>query len=345
LNERSQIIDIMRAIAIVLVVLGHALIFARQASWLMQAIYSFHMPLLFSISGYVTAHSFGKTGQTVRARFWQNRSDRACQNFFLHKLVRSAKRLLIPYALGALVLIPIINAGIVNDIPRAFADAWHKALFTNRSLWFLPCCFFLVAVYSVSRMLRGWMSLKGFRDVVGEGVAFAGALLPVALVYILFPWVDYARSVLSYAFSFFVGAWMCQWIPLDRLDHLRVPVRLQLVSASLFLALAAFFVLRPFVAMKPLVGLASLVPVYCVARLISRRMVLAKVLSFVGQGTLLIYCLDFFATPWTIWRLYCLKESGVLSPVSLLSLTFLYVPVAIGVFCFLRLLYRENIRR
>jgi len=143
--SRFTVIDIMRAIAIVLVVLGHALIFAREATWLMQAIYSFHMPLLFSISGYVTALSLRKARVNASPLTF---------TFFRGKIARSARRLLVPYALGALVLIPIINAGIVNDIPRAFAEAWHKALFTNRSLWFLPCCFFLVAVYTASVALR-----------------------------------------------------------------------------------------------------------------------------------------------------------------------------------------------
>ena len=50
-------LDVVRAMAIVFVVVGHALIHAECGGFLMSWIYSFHMSLLFVLSGFVAAAS------------------------------------------------------------------------------------------------------------------------------------------------------------------------------------------------------------------------------------------------------------------------------------------------
>ena len=51
MKSRSSIIDMMRAIGIILVVLGHCLPFSFL--FLKRLIYLFHLPLFFMISGYL----------------------------------------------------------------------------------------------------------------------------------------------------------------------------------------------------------------------------------------------------------------------------------------------------
>ena len=64
-SNRMQSVDIVRAMAIVFVVLGHALIYANCGNFLMGCIYSFHMTLLFSLSGFVTAASWERSAPSA----------------------------------------------------------------------------------------------------------------------------------------------------------------------------------------------------------------------------------------------------------------------------------------
>lgn len=58
MKGRDETIDVLKGIAILLVVLGHI----AAAPKLTSVIYSFHMPLFIFISGYLAQHSllFGK---------------------------------------------------------------------------------------------------------------------------------------------------------------------------------------------------------------------------------------------------------------------------------------------
>lgn len=51
--KRISFIDISRAIAIVLIVLGHTIVHSKHCFVLFKIIYSFHVALFFIISGYL----------------------------------------------------------------------------------------------------------------------------------------------------------------------------------------------------------------------------------------------------------------------------------------------------
>ncbi len=50
-GQRNETLDIAKGLGIVLVVLGHNPVFREGAHWLYEAVYLFHMPLFFFLSG------------------------------------------------------------------------------------------------------------------------------------------------------------------------------------------------------------------------------------------------------------------------------------------------------
>ena len=61
-KERNQFVDIMRGIAMLLVVLGHTLTgctVGAEESFLFNIVWSLQMPLFILISGYITRYSRG----------------------------------------------------------------------------------------------------------------------------------------------------------------------------------------------------------------------------------------------------------------------------------------------
>ena len=130
-NERKHYIDIARGVAIILVVMGHAVNeYSLNSEPLEKIIYSFHMPLFFIISGLVFRV---KDGDTFPA-FFKKRS----------------KGLMLPYLLfAALITLANIAQSVILKAPSAFFDLLktksgiiHTLLLTNHgafsNLWFLP---------------------------------------------------------------------------------------------------------------------------------------------------------------------------------------------------------------
>ena len=271
-------LDLVRAMAIVFVVVGHALIHANCGGFLMGWIYSFHMALLFVLSGFVAAASWERSGTPG----WRLAGA---------KVARSARRLLVPYALCGAVVIPVVNFLLTDEFVSAFANGWKNAFLLNRLLWYLPCCFFLVCIFSaVSAALRG---RRGMAWVSAVAVAFAA----VGALYLLLPQVDYLRSVASYFVPFFTGAWL--WTRRDVV--LNPSRRLVVVSTLAFLALSLLYATLPSATVavkavvKPLAGVASFVPFVAVANRMGGFF--ARGVAYIGRITLFLYCFDFCATP------------------------------------------------
>ena len=286
-----QSIDIVRAAAIVFVVLGHALIYAKSSVFLMDCLYSFHMSLLFALSGFVTAASWERSGADGPSTA-------------LRKVGRSARRLLVPYVACGVAVMPAVNFLHTGDLAASFLDGWRNAFLINRFLWYLPCCFFLVCIFAAVALLA--RRTGGRRWIACTAAAFA----LVVAVRLLLPGVDYARSVMNYFAAFFAGAWL--WT--RRENALNPGRRLVVCSSAAFAALALAYASLPAAAhfdrniLKPLAGTAALFPLMAVAGRI--KGVLASGVARVGRTTLFLYCFDFFATPLTVWYL---NPPGVLA--------------------------------
>lgn len=136
IQTKDYSIDNLRALAILIVVLGHSIILYSH-SWnlytasnnvefldsLKSIINLIQMPLFFSISGYLYYYSHKHTN-------------------FLKLLTKKAKRLLVPYCMIAIFwMIPIKKiVGYAGFKNKTFIDIFINE---NGHLWFLPCLFLI----------------------------------------------------------------------------------------------------------------------------------------------------------------------------------------------------------
>lgn len=157
-GQRNYSLDNIRAIAIILVVLGHSIIIyssdwniytsmvsAPELDYLKKVINLVQMPLFFSLSGFLFGHSGTKYSLRVFA-------------------IRKLKRLLVPYFLiAALWMLPIKCFIRYKDytfmkLPTIFINDILLGKDTGH-LWFLPCLFVcLLVLFLLHRMMEGRLS-------------------------------------------------------------------------------------------------------------------------------------------------------------------------------------------
>ena len=154
-EQRNQYWDILRGIAMLLVVLGHAGL-ARE-SLLNRAIYAFHMPLFMVISGFFFHFSLQR-------------------HSFRENLRRKAVQLLLPVLLiGTLYYLLTANHAVP---PREMPGNYYAVLI--RTLWFLQALFLsCLAVLVIHRV---------FRSEPGRFLAY----LALCILFLFVP--DYACS-------------------------------------------------------------------------------------------------------------------------------------------------------
>lgn len=179
-------VDNARAIGILLVVVGHA---PGLPPVLHRLIYSFHMPLFFFLSGYLLQSSGPEPS------VW-------------HFLKRSARSLLVPYLffglLSYLYWLPTHSRGTFGrdyaslspfDPLYGLAYGTIDGLYMNRVLWFFPCLFCTVVLFSMASRIRH-LPLQWF--VLVEA-ALLGLYMPTFLGRARLPWnLDAALAALAF---------------------------------------------------------------------------------------------------------------------------------------------------
>ena len=181
-KNRYTEVDIARGIGIFFVVLGHAI---KQtgvsATWiriLTYIIYSFHMPLFFCLSGFVSAKILQMNRQE-RKRFTLSR----------------ARRLLVPYFAVGLIYIPVKLALSGSAIkPFTVKDIWKLLIGQNPdvSLWFL---YILFLIELISALL---VNTYNFRSIW-----YGSFFLSVAIY-----WANLDIRTPKYLFFFLMGIWV-----------------------------------------------------------------------------------------------------------------------------------------
>ena len=128
--ERNSYIDVLKGIAIILVVLGHCWLTPKDISWF---IYRFHMPLFFGISGYLM----------------HDKINIGFKSFFIKKV----KQILLPYLIFYWVSfifsrMCLIHKPNIKEGFKAFvlSNTWLNSV-NNWALWYLPLFFIALLVF------------------------------------------------------------------------------------------------------------------------------------------------------------------------------------------------------
>ncbi len=121
--KRIDIIDALKGYAIILVILGHVIAYHNpnelKSNFLFILIYSFHMPLLLSLSGYL---AYGKSINPIWAF-----------------IVKKFKGLFIPYFSWIIIGLLIADS---FGIKQSIFHTIFESLYTYTNLWFFPVLFF-----------------------------------------------------------------------------------------------------------------------------------------------------------------------------------------------------------
>lgn len=274
-SVRDARIDAAKAVAIVLVVLGHA---KGIPAWFATAVYSFHVPAFFVASGLFAARRAGDDLRTL--------------------VTRLARSLLVPYAafFFAAYAYWLLTRGIGEkaqrwgDVPWwdplfGFVSGVGPQLYVNPALWFLPAMFVTVLAYALLR-----------RALAPRLLALLS--LPFALAWVaLFPQdgirLPFALDVLPVALAFYaIGAAASGARP-----PWRTPRAAGIAAAALLLSWAAlawangrvdvvqlrFGASGPMFFGAALLGTALLL---CVSAPLARM----RALQWIGRNTLLVLC-------------------------------------------------------
>ena len=153
---RIEWVDILKGLAILLVVVGHMGYAEGTANPGRVLIYSFHMPLFFMLAGYTAALSFSRNGNLLK--FVERR--------FLSVMV--------PYICWMLAL-PCIYATTGQISHYSIHGACLGILCGWDQWWFLPCLFILQLMFAAYHLLR--------RAVPGAVGAVAGFIILFACVF------------------------------------------------------------------------------------------------------------------------------------------------------------------
>ena len=181
-KTRYTEVDIARGIGIFFVVLGHAIKQTEvSAGWiriLTYIIYSFHMPLFFCLSGFVSARILQ-----------MKRKERASY------IVSRARRLLVPYFVIGLLYIPVkLKLSDVAVKPFKVTDIWKLMIGQNPdvSLWFLYILFLIELICALL------VNTYNFRSIW-----YGSFFLSVAIY-----WANFDIRTPKYFFFFLMGIWV-----------------------------------------------------------------------------------------------------------------------------------------
>lgn len=184
--HRLRMMDIAKGIAIILVVIGHAIpdasthngIASPGLKIIYDMIYSFHMPLFFLISGYFVNTLISKTTMLISIK-------------------KKFQRLLFPYIFVGLCYAPckLLLSRFAND-PFHLSNLWKMLIGINPDgeLWFLYSLFVISTFSYLMRVKVGklWIICSG---IIGGGTL----CLPVVI-----------SNVLFFQFFFFFGIYLKQ---------------------------------------------------------------------------------------------------------------------------------------
>ena len=264
---RSQVVDIVKGIAILLMVFGHVLQGLMHRGWVTDPtatfandfIYSFHMPAFFVVAGLFLFSSLDKRGFRVFA-------------------IDKSKNILYPYVLwvcigatSAWLLGPLQPSGMRYDDVRSFV----VALLLGSPLWFLYTLFLLQIFAALTRRMADWMRLA-LGLLMAACVTQYGTPMPDRLLY----------EFVFIAVGIAIGARVRR---LEAVDLPRAGLGLALLAAFQWVAIDRFGAPAPLEGV--LLGITGTGGLFLLSRLIDGSAI-GRGFAWLGQASLGIFFLS-----------------------------------------------------
>ena len=133
---RIEWIDILKGIAIILVVMGH-MTYEPGCIALRNGIYSFHIPLFMLLAGFTAALSMGRSASVG--------------NFIYKRFIG----IFVPYLVWSFMISPF--ASLATYQAYSFHDCLNSFLTANVSCWFLPCLLMLQLLFALYTVVAARM--------------------------------------------------------------------------------------------------------------------------------------------------------------------------------------------
>ena len=287
-RTRVEWLDILKGIAIILVVLGHLPCVNGRSSAYNTLIYSFHMDLFFCISGYTASLSFAHN-PSAKKFIW-----------------RRILTLLIPYLTWCIFRNFLFNAWDWNSAKNVFYSVWTGP----GSLWFIPALFFIQMVFVTYMVLTGKNATKLRQFIVFilvTLVILAYHRLGCRLIVNCLPeQPHYLTGIFRYYFAFYLGVFI--FTNNDLWKKVINSKWIITVCAFLFLLYAYRTQVIPFkIYGKILIGLCGVILVLKAlafypsedTSILSKNnhLILIRQLAYIGRHSLAVYLFSDFLLP------------------------------------------------
>lgn len=220
-KERNQFIDIMRGLAMLMVVFGHTMTGATtdsQNSLLFNIIWTLQMPLFILISGYVTRYS-----KELRTGL---------------ELLTFIKKRTVAYLLPWIIWTVLIRGIILKS--NIFLNARYILWHMDTGYWFLFTIWTINIIYGLSIFLSNKIAVKMFDKIFVTGVFYAIGMLFLGVMGIMFGMSFLCIKLTLYYMPFFFIGYFYGRIS----DRLRaVDYGKRIVDFSIFICLVVWFTL------------------------------------------------------------------------------------------------------
>lgn len=205
--KRDSYMDLLKGILIILVIVGHTTAHAGNMTILYNIIYSFHMPFMIYISGYIEEINAEKYSQAK------------------YKMILArVNSLLIPYTVW--VFIDCIRNLVDNPFGwKIFIDRLMG--YTQSGLWFLAVLFGLKIMHVLLWILKG----KKYERIIDAiiNIAVLGLLEIMLMLIAYISKFPYLINMISYAIPYFLGVLMVRDEMIKKITKKKVVVALCMI--------------------------------------------------------------------------------------------------------------------
>lgn len=193
MNNRIDYIDEIRGFAILLVVVGHLIQFNGfpLTNPVLEFIYSFHMPLFFAVSGYIT--------------------QKVTRIYNIKEYVLFIKKKFISLIIPMLIWLLVVNHFF-------FVEKWQIITLQeiinsikSPGLWFLKMLFIILCFYGIFNWLTNILKVKKILNITIS-------LLPVALLTLTSVYVKLeGTNLIMFSYAFYLGVMISKYSSIEGL--------------------------------------------------------------------------------------------------------------------------------